>query len=497
LKTFVDGCWDTLLEQVEAKRSRDEEKVKEAGADIWRLKVGHDCAGMDAAGHALRNLLGQHVEHTFSSDIDKFCCLTLKANFPPTVPYFGEPAGDITKRSHDKVPECQLYFAGFPCQSFSRQGKRKGTEDPRGQVFDDGVLPYLRQHEPPAAILENVEGLLSWNKGAFFKHLLEALQGLGCYRVEYKVLNTKDHGLPHSRPRLYIVLLHLRKASHVQFTWPEPIRCPPVEHFLDGDKPKLQPQDIKGPARPKLARKEVAIVNQMHEKLMGMLTEKGLQPHEQTYLIDLEDKRGCVSMRQLCPCMCKAGHQVWISSYDRELSISERMRLQGIHPDEFVRADGVSDCQLRQQLGNTISVNVLERLLVRMKGLVPFDLRDRWEDGLAQEALRGKAHSDVAVESRKQPQPKRSMEEEKEDEEKEEVQDLPGGKTGMEASSSAQPTPPRRHKKRSATELTEENAKLQEDLKEEKVKRLRAEDRASKLEDELERLRAELAGKSD
>lgn len=61
------------------------------------------------------------------------------------------------------------------------------------------------------------------------------------------------------------------------------------------------------------------------------------------------------------------------------------MRLQGMNATAFKVA--VSEAQLGKQIGNTMSVNVLERILVRLLPAAQLaksrDLEDRWESGKA------------------------------------------------------------------------------------------------------------------
>merc|ERR1711972_712044 len=88
-------------------------------------------------------------------------------------------------------------------------------------------------------------------------------------------------------------------------------------------------------------------------------------------------------------CGRKDGH--WITNRGRRVLKTEMMRLQGMDPKAFKVV--VSETQLGKQLGNTMSVNVLERLLVRLlpaAGLArKGSLRDRWQDGSAVRALAG------------------------------------------------------------------------------------------------------------
>ncbi|GAG05450.1 unnamed protein product, partial [marine sediment metagenome] len=172
------------------------------------LRVGTDCSGIEAPIQALQNLRVP-FRHVFSSETDKSCIATIRANYSPDI-IFGEtdgpfPEGDIRKRRVESVPEVDLYVCGFPCQPFSIRGARKGLRDLRGDVFESGCLPVIRAKKPRLFILENVAGLMSTNGGSDWRRLKRLLGTLCDYHLWWGILNTKDFGLPQNRPRLYIV----------------------------------------------------------------------------------------------------------------------------------------------------------------------------------------------------------------------------------------------------------------------------------------------------
>ena len=101
------------------------------------------------------------------------------------------------------MPDFDLLCAGFPCQAFSIAGKREGFGDARGTLFFE-VARLVADKRPAYFILENVPGLLSHDKGRTFRTILSTFSELG-YHVEWKVLNSKDFGVPQSRKRVYIV----------------------------------------------------------------------------------------------------------------------------------------------------------------------------------------------------------------------------------------------------------------------------------------------------
>ncbi len=101
------------------------------------------------------------------------------------------------------MPGFDLLCAGFPCQAFSIAGKRGGFADARGTLFFE-IARLVKDRQPAYFLLENVPGLLSHDKGRTFHTILSTFWKLG-YHVEWKVLNSKDFGVPQSRKRVYIV----------------------------------------------------------------------------------------------------------------------------------------------------------------------------------------------------------------------------------------------------------------------------------------------------
>lgn len=145
---------------------------------------------------ALKNngLTGKCV---FSSDIKPSAIAAYKQNF-------GEnPSCDITKINPSNLPDFNFLLAGFPCQAFSQAGLGLGFKDTRGTLFFD-VAKILMEKKPLGFVLENVEGLVSHDRGKTFKIIINTLTELG-YNVEAKVLNSKEFGLAQSRNRIYII----------------------------------------------------------------------------------------------------------------------------------------------------------------------------------------------------------------------------------------------------------------------------------------------------
>jgi len=337
------------------------------------IKVGTDCSGMEAPIQAIRNL-GVNFEHTFSCDFNPNCRATIEANFPHALMY-----NDLTKRDNKKAPKVDIYVAGFPCQPFSSAGLQQGFKDKkgRGEVFFY-ILDYLVRHKPRVFILENVSGLVTLEKGTYMNDILAELKGLGCYNVQWQILDTKYNGVPHSRRRWYCVGIH-KDFDDGSFAFPQPIKCPSIELFLEDRDSKLATTGMP-PASQTTARRNV-------QTALRLQTRKGFNPLKEAFIVDCDSSpQRSKSVRGVSPCITVGrggGH--WVTNRGRRTSKEEMMRLQGMNPSKFKVA--VSEAQLGKQLGNTMSVNVLERLLCKVlpaAKLVRHDvLTDRWANGSA------------------------------------------------------------------------------------------------------------------
>lgn len=113
---------------------------------------------------------------------------------------------DARKIVPEQLPEFDLITGGFPCQSFSIAGARKGFDDTRGTLFFE-IARIVAVKKPKYIFLENVPGLLNHDKGRTFETIIHTLDELG-YDVCWQVLNCKNFGVPQSRNRVFIIGYH-------------------------------------------------------------------------------------------------------------------------------------------------------------------------------------------------------------------------------------------------------------------------------------------------
>lgn len=140
---------------------------------------------------------GIGVVCTLASDIKPAAITTYSDNFEKVSEL------DVSKVDLSAAPDCDILLAGFPCQPFSSAGQRRGFEDTRGTLFFE-VCRILESKKPVGFILENVEGLVTHDKGKTFQRVLECLQSLG-YEVTARILNSSEYGVPQARKRIFFL----------------------------------------------------------------------------------------------------------------------------------------------------------------------------------------------------------------------------------------------------------------------------------------------------
>lgn len=138
------------------------------------------------------------INTIWANDIDSKAVKVYKDNF-------GEESivqGDINSLI-DAVPHHDILTGGFPCQPFSKAGKKQGVDDIRGTLFE-AIVKIVKLRQPKYFVLENVNSLLFMEGGRHYRTILSALSDLD-YKLEWRVLNATEFGLPQHRERVIII----------------------------------------------------------------------------------------------------------------------------------------------------------------------------------------------------------------------------------------------------------------------------------------------------
>lgn len=159
--------------------------------------IGGFRLGMESAGH----------ECIGFCEIDKFARASYKAIHDTKGEIELHDITAVSDESIRRIGRVDIICGGFPCQTFSIAGNRRGFEDTRGTLFFE-IARFASILRPKYLFLENVKGILNHENGITFETIISTLDELG-YDVEWQVLNSKDFGVPQNRERVFVIG-HLR-----------------------------------------------------------------------------------------------------------------------------------------------------------------------------------------------------------------------------------------------------------------------------------------------
>ena len=306
------------------------------------IRIGTDCSGIEAPIEALKQL-GISFEHSFSCEKDKYALQSIKANYKPEKIYT-----DITKRKHGLLPDIDIYVCGFPCQPFSLMGNKMGTEDSRSNIMYQ-CIKVIKKKLPKVFILENVKNFKFIEKGKPFNYLISELKKVRnkekktAYNVYFDILNTKDYGIPQNRERIFIIGIRkdVQKENTI-YTTPEKIQMRPLDDFII-DKTIYN-----------------TVVCESLQKNLDKI--KDGNNYKKNYIIT--PFKFYSIMKDVCPTLTLSGCKyMFHSTYKRYLTTQECLLLQGFNID-FINI--VGDVKMCNQIGNSMSVNVLKVLFQKI-----------------------------------------------------------------------------------------------------------------------------------
>lgn len=369
------------------------------------VRLGTLFSGIGAIEHAFQRL-GLNFEIAFAGDIDAKCKQSYFANY-----HIEEKDWFTDVREFDAKPykgKVDIIVGGAPCQAFSMVGRRLGFEDARGTLFYE-FARVIKETSPKVFIFENVKGLMSHDNGRTWQVIHDIFEELG-YDVHFRVMNSKDYGIPQHRERLFCV--GFKKKTKFQFPAPvelEYIMYDFLEDYIDS-KYFLREKGIKFVTSHKNREKCYTQINGdiqlcqkrnqqfnwhgdfvYHPVAEGALPEEGFddfifdikEVEEKYYLSEkvakyvlaggtknfkTSTKTDLPVARPLLQSMHKM-HRAGVDNY-----VTHKGRIRKLTPRECVRLMGfkdsfkivVSDTSMYQQAGNSIVVDCLIALLKQM-----------------------------------------------------------------------------------------------------------------------------------
>ena len=266
--------------------------------------------------------------------------------------------------------EVDLLVGGSPCQSFSIIGKRGGFKDTRGTLFYE-YARIVKEVQPKAFIFENVRGMINHDKGRTWETVKNTFEELNykIYINDDPILNAKDYGIPQNRPRLFVIGIR-NDIDTTKFVFPNKEELTTtVSDYLEKEvesKYYLKQKGFEFVTNPKYkVRAQVNSNIMLCQKANQQFNWNGEFVFEK-----IED----VKNKEIL-------EYAYVGEYNgekgvcRKLTPKECIRLMGFS-DSFVFPEEVPDREKYRQSGNSIVVNIFEKIIPNLINTGVFKSKD-------------------------------------------------------------------------------------------------------------------------
>ena len=276
--------------------------------------------------------------------------------------------GDITQVNIDKLSKCDLITHGSPCQDFSSLGLEKGGDEDketRSSLIWNSVK-IIKQCVPKFIIWENVENVLSKKHIHNFEKYLSKMSEFG-YKNYYKVLNSKDYGIPQSRNRLFCI--SIRQDIDCGFEFPNPIQL--KETLLDyvdlTNKENLYGKEPQNSHQEWKQEMYKMYIDASGGAISGVYTNQSKSFGYRPPLKNLAKTIKALAS----DCGFVYGNQV------RNYTAKESLMLMGYEQDDYNKMiKVVTEQKIKKQAGNSIVVNVVYEIFKQLLKYYPDDFKD-------------------------------------------------------------------------------------------------------------------------
>ena len=299
--------------------------------------IGGLCHGFEKAGFA--NLWG--------SDFDAEVAEAYRHNYSKSEFIHA----DIANLDFNSLAPVDVLHGGFPCQSFSQAGNRKGFDDPRGQLFltmMDKIAAM--ESKPKVLVFENSPYLRVGGKGSWFSQVIFKIRKAGYHFSSANTfeVDAREHGgSPQSRVRLFLIAYRKDLGSFNPFHDLK-VESPVTEmsamldrgdvddpyYFLDPENKysRMIKKHASGPKDPRVFQLRKSIVRVQEPGVCPTLTANmGAGGHNVPFIFDRSEVR--------------------------KLTERECLRLQSF-PDNFSFPESLNRSARYRMIGNAVNVNV-------------------------------------------------------------------------------------------------------------------------------------------
>lgn len=278
------------------------------------------------------------------------------------VDHDGEPASikDVSVEKDDLEP-VDILHAGFPCQSFSQAGERKGFDDPRGRLFYEviRIVEEFKDRKPSVIVLENSPHIRHGDGGSWFIELTKEIKKAGYWFRDANCAELDPYNLtplPQKRNRLFMVALSIDhfKNGKVNFPNQKDESVKNLADYIDFSS-SLDDDSYYLPEE-----------NRYHKMISNEVEDKACIYQLRKFLVRVKEPGVCPT---LTANMGLGGHNVpFIHDAKglRKLTEFECLKLQGF-PAGYTFPEEVLRAKRYIQVGNSIAVPVAALLAKAVK----------------------------------------------------------------------------------------------------------------------------------
>jgi DNA-cytosine methyltransferase len=321
------------------------------------LLIATDCSGMESPVFALKKI-GVKLKHLWSCDTDKFCKRISIDNCAPKHFFDDITQMDAIRKCFPPPLKLDIYVVGVPCVPYSnlafhKKKKNRQKKIDSNSLLFDSVFDTIRCVRPKIAIIENVGGLA---KQTDFLRILVLMKEWD-YETQHAILNSQDYGIPQHRKRIYIVGIHksVVRKSDASFEFPPP----------KVDKRLTLMEILKLSKTYQLPCDETIDGEETMSKCFRDFYDahrERLKEHVYIGLSSACRHKEVPASKEILPCLTTNCRSMYCIPEKRFATSAELLLFQGFDPSMFKVT--VSKNQIAKQIGNAMTVNVLENIFL-------------------------------------------------------------------------------------------------------------------------------------
>ena len=336
-----------------------------------KIKVFTAFSGYDSQCLALNRLKDYDKNFDYElvgwSEIDKHAILAHDALFPEAK---GLNYGDISKVDWKNVPDFDLFTYSSPCTDFSTAGLQAGGTE--GSGTRSSLLweckRTIEEKRPKYLLFENVVALLSNKFINVFEKWVKLVRSMG-YNSYYQILNAKDYGIAHNRPRVFMV--SIRNDIDLPYTFPGTIdERPHLYEYLQPDS-EVDPKYWRTPERKnhylELNKDAIAKLDNKKNSFAGYdVIPCGLYCHcsDRFNSAPIYDIARCLKAESIESGILYKKDGEW---FERLFTQRECFRLMGLTDEEYDKLSSVvTPHQQSKMAGNSIVVDVIYHIFRKL-----------------------------------------------------------------------------------------------------------------------------------